>query len=184
MQVLISRYTMCFSNILIAHDPRLKEKDHCKGSITKASMKSKIPDQLDDDNEDIDTPRPNDDTEELKKKPWYFEGSFEEANLKMKEAKKKEDGTYLVCNNPDRKGSYVMLVYYQGEIKKMEISRKPAKFVYVLGEGAKTHDTVRQLIKHHRGVTGKPIQLGDGNKVILFDYIKQPKGSVELTRIS
>ena len=122
--------------------------------------------------------------DELLEKPWYFVGSMEDAMSKMENAKKKEDGTYLVCNNPDREGSYVMLVYYQGEIKKMEISHKPAKFVYVLGEGAKTHDTVRQLIKHHRGVTGKPIQLGDGNKVILFDYIKQPKGCVELMRMS
>ena len=58
----------------------------------------------------------------------------------------------------------------------MEISHKPAKFVYVLGEGAKTHDTVHQAPQRIYRQT-HPI-LGDGNKVILFDYIKQPKGSL------
>ena len=124
--------------------------------------------------------------DELFHKPWHFVATPKDAIARMANAKKKEDGTFLVYKSVrsdfshEESDSYVLLVYYQGEIKKMEIIRKRKtdggeKFVYVLGKdgkNAKPHETVRLLIKYHRGSAGKHIELGDGNKVILFDYLK------------
>ena len=124
--------------------------------------------------------------DELFHKPWHFVATPKDAKARMANAKKKEDGTFLVYKSVrsdfshEESDSYVLLVYYQGEIKKMEIIRKRKtdggeKFVYVLGKdgkNAKPHETVRLLVKYHRGSAGKHIELGDGNKVILFDYLK------------
>ena len=107
-------------------------------------------------------------------KKWYHGGITDaEANYRVRSvAAKGGNGTYIVYDNPSRKGEYVLLVYKDGELHRWRIiKRKDNK--YVLGEdkpGVRAHDTVRKLIKYHRGINGKPIMLEHGGRVTLGDY--------------
>ena len=117
----------------------------------------------------------------LEEKRWYHGNiSHEEAESRLRRGCGGKDGTYLVYDSPSsREGSYmyVLLVYYQGEIKRLEIKREKRKidegekFVYVLERSKTTHKDVRSLIKYHRGVTGKPIELSDGKKIVLSEHV-------------
>ena len=84
-----------------------------------------------------------------------------------------EDGTYLVYDCPAKKNEYVLLVYSQGSFYKWRIIRRQSDGQYVLGEdvpGVKTYNSVSKLIKQHRGITGKHIQLEHGGTVKLTHY--------------
>ena len=109
-------------------------------------------------------------------KKWYHGGiSHREAEYRLRSSSPSvEDGTYLVYDNPMKRGEYVLLVYNKGSFYKWKIIRRPSDGQYVLGEdgpGVKTYESVRELIKHHRGVTGKHIKLEHGGTVRLRDYV-------------
>ena len=107
-------------------------------------------------------------------KKWYHGGITDsQANFRLRSvAGEGRNGTYLVYDNPSRRGEYVLLVYKNGELHRWRIIRRKDN-KYVLGEDtpdARAHDTVRKLIKYHRGINGKPILLEHGGRVTLGDY--------------
>lgn len=109
-------------------------------------------------------------------KKWYHGGiTYREAEYRLRSSSLSvDDGTYLVYDNPMKRGEYVLLVYCKGRFYKWKIIRRPSDGMYVLGEnrpGVKTYKSVSKLIKHHRGVTGKPIKLEHGGTVKLNDYV-------------
>lgn len=108
-------------------------------------------------------------------KKWYHGGITEdEAINRLRMAH--ENGTYLVYDNPSRRGEYILLVYSDSELHRWRIIRRKDG-MYVLGDdvpGARTHDSVAKLIKYHRGLTGKPIMFAEGGRVTLGDYAYMP----------
>ena len=109
-------------------------------------------------------------------KKWYHGGiSDYEAERRIRASSPSvEDGTYLVYDNPSKKNEYVLLVYRQGRLYKWRIIRRRSDGQYVLGEDGpdvKTYRSVSKLVKHHRGMTGKPMKLEHGGTVKLGDYV-------------
>ena len=110
---------------------------------------------------------------------WYHGGiNLREAEYRMRscDPKIRRDGTYLVYDNPRRRGEYVLLVYHKNELRRWKIIRRERDGKYVLGEdspGAVAHTSVRKLIEYHRGITGKPIKLEHGGSLKLSDYVYQ-----------
>lgn len=109
-------------------------------------------------------------------KKWYHGGiSHREAEYRLRRSSPPvEDGMYLVYDNPAKRHEYVLLVYSQGSFYKWRIIRRRSDGQYVLGEdgpGVKTYKSVSKLIKHHRGMTGKPMKLEHGGTVKLTDYV-------------
>ena len=109
-------------------------------------------------------------------KKWYHGGiSTREAEYRLRSSSPSvEDGTYLVYDNPSKRGEYVLLVYSRGSFYKWRIFRRRSDGQYVLGEdgpGVKTYKSVSKLIKHHRGITGKYLKLEHGGTVKLTDYV-------------
>ena len=108
-------------------------------------------------------------------KKWYHGRiSDHEAEHRLRSSPSVEDGMYLVYDNPLKRNEYVLLVYSQGSLYKWRIIRRQSDDQYVLGEdglGVKTYKSVRKLIKHYRGITGKPMRLKDGGTVKLGDYV-------------
>ena len=115
-------------------------------------------------------------------KQWYH------ANITNDEAEDRlrftarEDGNYLVYDFYNEAGpvhgEYMLLVYYdEGKVYRRKISRR-RNGRFILGEDktamVESYASVRELIKAHRGMTGKPLaRLADGRLVKLTrDYIK------------
>ena len=68
----------------------------------------------------------------------------------------------------------MLLVNVDGELHRFKIIRRRSDDQYVLGKDsprALAHESVRKLIKYHRGLNGKPIMLEDGRRVVLGDYV-------------
>ena len=106
-------------------------------------------------------------------KRWYLgKLSHKEAVSRLMEDSDRSDGSYVVYDHPDRENSFVLLVWHKDEIRKWSINglkctgHKNMEFVLGKdGQDVKRHSTVKALIKYHRGVTGKPIQLADGTHI-------------------
>ena len=97
-------------------------------------------------------------------KKWYHGAITNvEAETRLKIAQ--NDGSYIVYDNPQKKGQYILLVYYKRNLYRWKISRRRSDKKYILGndgEGVTGYDTVPKLIKAHRGIRGKPIKLEHG----------------------
>ena len=81
---------------------------------------------------------------------------------------------YLVYDSPTSKRDYVLLVKVDNELHRFKIVKRRSDNQYVLGsdtQGTLGHKSVRKLIKYHRGMTGKPLILNDGRRVVLGDYV-------------
>ena len=109
-------------------------------------------------------------------KLWYH-GNIEDsaAEQRLKSAAER-DGNYLVYDLYTRAGpvhgNYVLLVYCGKNLHRWKISRKQDGR-YILGELDETagmvesYASVRELIRAHRGLTGKPLLLANGRSVKL-----------------
>ena len=117
-------------------------------------------------------------TNEEKWHPRWYHGcvSYSEAKHRLIKGAGNNDGSYLVFDDPD--GQHILLVYYKGETLRWRITKHDAAngVMYMLGENvakdssataAARYKTIRELIKAHRGVTGKPIMLKNGKTVTL-----------------
>ena len=106
-----------------------------------------------------------------------------EAEERLKYAAK-EDGNYLMYDFYTEAGpihgEYMLLVYYdEGKVYRRKISRRQDGR-FILGEDStrmvESYASVRELIKAHRGVTGKPLaRLDDGRLVKLTREYIRPK---------
>lgn len=113
-------------------------------------------------------------------KKWYHGRiSDEEADFRLKVGADGHDGSYLVYDNPRKRGDYVLLVVHEQRLFRWKISKRKTDSKYILGmdgSGVIGHDTVKDLIHHHRGVRGKPIKLEDGGVLTLSkEYVYQQK---------
>lgn len=111
-------------------------------------------------------------------KRWYHgDITLSEAQNRMRLAPSRKDGTYLVYDNKFSEGNYILLVYYNEEFNKFHIRRSGAQ-KYVLKDftlDPVEHDSVRKLIKHHRGITGKSIKLEHSGSIKLTDCVVNPE---------
>ncbi len=104
-------------------------------------------------------------------KKWYHGAITDEqaSNRLIQVRPPPENGTYLVYDDPKHAGQYILVVYKEQEVHRWGIRRR-RDGMYILGDdcpGAIAHETVRKLIKYHRGVNGKPIKLVGGGVVRL-----------------
>lgn len=119
-------------------------------------------------------------TAELNDKLWYHgDITTQEAKARMYEGGTGINGSYLVYNHPQEYGSYILLVYHEGEILRWKILEiisqglddSSEEISYVLGEdsspGVIKYKAVKELIKAHRGVLGRPIKMDDGRLITL-----------------
>ena len=118
-------------------------------------------------------------------KQWYHANiTNDEAEDRLRFAAR-EDGNYLVYDFYNEAGpvhgEYKLLVYYdEGKVYRRKISRR-RDGRFILGEDktamVESYASVRELIKAHRGVRGKPLaRLTDGRVVKLTrDYVKITK---------
>ena len=105
-------------------------------------------------------------------KKWYHGAiTNDEAETRLKIAQ--NDGSYIVYDNPRKKGQYILFVYYKRNLHRWKISIRRSDNKYILGNdgvGVTGYDTVRELIKDHRGIRGKPIKLERGGVLTLSKY--------------
>ena len=139
--------------------------------------------------EGIPDPRPVDSKPQIigapTAKQWYHgQITNDEAEERLKESGK-EDGNYLVYDFYNEAGpvygEYKLLVYYdEGKVYRRKISRRQDDGRFILGEDntrmVETYASVRELIKAHRGIRGKPLtRLDDGRLLKLTRaYIIMP----------
>ena len=97
---------------------------------------------------------------------WYFgKITHNEADRALEQGARGHEGSYLVYDNPRRRGEYVLLAMHNQKSYRWRISRRKHDGMYILGEdgeGVVGHKDVRDLIHHHRGITGMPIKLQHG----------------------
>ena len=107
---------------------------------------------------------------------WYHgKITNDEADYRIKAGARGHNGSYLVYDNPRKRGEYILIVYYKRKNHRWEISRRKSDGKYILGRdgpGVIGHDSVRDLIHNHRGLTGKPIKLeGGGVMTLSKEYV-------------
>ena len=105
-----------------------------------------------------------------------------ENRLRIKGA---NNGMFLVYDDPldvkgrrhrvrsMHQGQYILAVYYDRKVHRIRILRR-SDGKYVLGQdvpGARAHDSVHRLIKHHQRPCGKSINLEGGGHVTLEGYV-------------
>ena len=106
-----------------------------------------------------------------------------ENRLRIKGA---SNGMFLVYDEPPdvkasrrhrsramHQGQYLLAVYYNRKVHRIRILRR-SDGKYVLGQdvpGARAHDSVHKLIKHHQRPCGKAINLEGGGHVTLEGYV-------------
>ena len=104
-------------------------------------------------------------------KKWYHANiSNDEAERRLRSAGRGIDGAYLVYDNPRKSGEYVLIVLKSNRVYRWKICQRKSDKQYVLGDdvpGSEGYTTVRELIKAHRGVTGKPIKTDGGLSITL-----------------
>ncbi len=102
-------------------------------------------------------------------KKWYHGAITDDQASERLIGAHPENGSYLVYDDPKHAGQYILVVYKKQEVHRWGIKRR-RDGMYILGDdcpGAIAHETVRLLIKYHRGVNGKPIKLAGGGVVRL-----------------
>ena len=114
------------------------------------------------------------------KSSWYHgKITNDEADYRIRVGARGNNGSYLVYDNPYKRGEYILIVYYQRKNHRWKISRRKNDGKYILGEdgpGVIGHDSVRDLVHHHRGVTGKPIKFEGGGVITLSkEYVYYTK---------
>ena len=111
-------------------------------------------------------------------KKWYHGGiSDEEAEYRLKSVAR-GNGDYLVYDSGRRRGEYILLVYYDGKCHRWKITRRRDGRYVVGGDGpgVESYESVRQLVKHHRGlINSKPLKLEHGGTIKLADYAYVPE---------
>ena len=114
-------------------------------------------------------------------KKWYHGGiDDDEAEYRLKSVAQ-ENGDFLVYDVKYRRGTeYVLLVFYEGKCHRWRILRR-RDGSYILGRdrpGVESYKTVRQLVKHHRGlINSKPLKLENGGSVKLTNYAFVPENA-------
>lgn len=112
-------------------------------------------------------------------KKWYHGGILdEEAQYRLKRVAE-ENGDFLVYDAPRRHGEYVLLVFFNGRCHRWKIGRR-RDGSYVLGKdgpGVKSYQSVRELVKRHRGLRAKPLKFEHGGTVRLNNYAYVPENS-------
>ena len=108
---------------------------------------------------------------ELVGKKWY-RGSIcnKEADRYLDRVSQGHNGSYIVYDNPLTSGQYILLVYHKSERLRWKIQQSPTDDMYILGDDGpevNRYKTVKELIKAHRGVMGKPIETEKGGIVTL-----------------
>ena len=111
-------------------------------------------------------------------KKWYHGGiSDYEAELRLKSVAQ-GNGDYLVYDAAYPRGEYILLVYFAGKCHRWKITRR-RDGRYVVGRdgpGVESYESVRQLIKHHRGlINSKPLKLEHGGTIKLANYAYVPE---------
>ena len=105
-------------------------------------------------------------------KLWYH-GNISHARAERMIPAVCSNGLYLVYDSPTSKRDFILLVKLDDEVHRFDIVKRRSD-QYVLGSDTleiRAHESVRKLIKYHRGLTGKPINLKDGRHVVLGDYV-------------
>ena len=111
-------------------------------------------------------------------KLWYHGNINDSAAEQRLKSAAEQDGNYLVYDfytgaGPVH-GNYILLVFCGRKLYRWKISRTQDGR-YILGEdepGMESYASVRNLIKAHRGLTGKPLRLANGRSVKLtHDYV-------------
>ena len=102
-------------------------------------------------------------------KRWYHGNITDTEALKRMSSAAKERGDYLVY---DSNGEYVLLVFSDGNVHRLKISKRLRDGRYILGEDnpdleVESYPSVRELIKKHRGPTGRPLMMDNGKTVKL-----------------
>lgn len=104
-------------------------------------------------------------------KKWYHASITDhEAEKRLRLGAAGNDNSYLVYNNPRRRGEYVLLVINGGRLHRWKINRRVYDGKYILGNdvpGVEGFGSVRELIKAHRGIRGKPIKTDSGQTLTL-----------------
>ena len=118
-------------------------------------------------------------------KKWYHGGiSDEEAEYRLKSVAE-GNGDYLVYDG-GRRGEYVLLVYYEGRCHRWKISRRRHDGRYIVGRdgpGVESYESVRVLVKHHRGlINSKPLKLEHGGSVKLANYAFVPENDASTSK--
>ena len=111
-------------------------------------------------------------------KKWYHgDITPSQAQARMRSARVRKDGTYLVYKNRFSQGDYILLVYYNKEYHKIHIRRRSDNRKYVLKDFTYEpvqHDSVKKLVKYHRGILGKSIQLQHKGSIKLKECVANP----------
>ena len=77
------------------------------------------------------------------------------------------------------RGNYMLLIFYENSLCPLKISRRDGR--YIIEEDHKqdrvvSYRRVKQLIKAHRGFTGRPLRLKNGGTVTLTrEYVSRPE---------
>lgn len=99
-------------------------------------------------------------------KKWYHAKiTDEEAERRLRQGSGGINGSYLVYDNPNKRGQYVLLVTHKGNLHRWRILHREADSKYILGKdgpGVEGYSSVRELIKAHRGIRGKPLKTERG----------------------
>ena len=106
-------------------------------------------------------------------KGWYH-GGITDAKADSSIPKVCNNGLYLVYDCPTSKRDFILLVMAGNKLHRLRIVKRRCDNQYVVGrdiQAALGHESVRKLIKYHRGLTGKPLILRNGRRVVLGDYV-------------
>lgn len=112
-------------------------------------------------------------------KKWYHGGILdEEAQYRLKRVAE-DNGDFLVYDAPRRHGEYVLLVFYNGKCHRWKIGRRRdgSYFLGVDGAGVRSYQSVRELVKRHRGLRAKPLKFEHGGTVRLNNYAYVPENA-------
>ena len=116
-------------------------------------------------------------------KAWYHGDIADKTAENRLALKAGRNGNYLVYDyrtvvGTVSRGNYTLLVAYEKELCRLKIRRQDGR--YVIEQNHKHQDRVvsyrrvKQLIKAHRGLTGKPLRLKNGGTVTLTrEYVSR-----------
>ena len=104
-------------------------------------------------------------------KKWYHASiTNQEAERRLGIGSRGNDNSYIVYDNPRKAGQYILLVINKEKLYRWKIIKRQSDGKFIIGEdipGAKGFDSVRELIKAHRGIRGKPIKTDAGMTLTL-----------------